>query len=370
MKNCLGIINLDEDESKMGDLVKDRSLASVPIAGRYRIIDFVLSNMANSGIEGIGIFTKNKSKSLINHLTNGRPWDLHRKKHGLSVFNFGDKDPLNEDVHNFEENMEFIKKSNKEYVLIAPSYMVCNINYNELINKHIKSKNDITIVYKEVSDNNEGFINCEVLNIDDENKVKSIGENIILGIGCKVKISMEMYIMKIDVFTNIIYSSIKSGMYKKVKQYINGNLNKLNVGGFEFKGYLACVNSTKAYFDMNMDLLNEKVNKELFYDNNPIYTKSQDESPTQYTKDSNVVNSIVANGSYIEGKLENCIVGRRVYIAEGTIISNCIILQNSVIGPNASMDNVITNKGAVVEMNQVISGTKDNIVIIQKTREI
>ena len=148
MKNCLGIINLDEDESKMGDLVKDRSLASVPIAGRYRIIDFVLSNMANSGIEGIGIFTKNKSKSLINHLTNGRPWDLHRKKHGLSVFNFGDKDPLNEDVHNFEENMEFIKKSNKEYVLIAPSYMVCNINYNELINKHIKSKNDITIVYK------------------------------------------------------------------------------------------------------------------------------------------------------------------------------------------------------------------------------
>ena len=269
-----------------------------------------------------------------------------------------------------KEEKESLKKSNKEYVLIAPSYMVCNINYNELINKHIKSKNDITIVYKEVSDNNEGFINCEVLNIDDENKVKSIGENIILGIGCKVKISMEMYIMKIDVFTNIIYSSIKSGMYKKVKQYINGNLNKLNVGGFEFKGYLACVNSTKAYFDMNMDLLDEKVNKELFYDNNPIYTKSQDESPTQYTKDSNVVNSIVANGSYIEGKLENCIVGRRVYIAEGTIISNCIILQNSVIGPNASMDNVITNKGAVVEMNQVISGTKDNIVIIQKTREI
>lgn len=370
MKNCLGIINLDENESRMGDLVKGRSLASVPIAGRYRIIDFVLSNMANSGVEGIGIFTKNKSKSLINHLTNGRPWDLHRKKDGLRIFNFGDKDQLNEDVHNFEENMEFITKSRKKYVLISPSYMVCNIDYNKLMDTHIKRNDDITIVYKEVSDNNEEFINCEVLNIDDKNKVKSIGENIASSRESKVRISMEMYIMKIDVFTNIIYSSIKSGMYKKVKQYINGNLNKLNVGAFEFKGYLACINSTKAYFNMNMDLLDKEINKELFYDNNPIYTKSQDESPTQYTKDSNVVNSIVSNGSYIEGKLENCIVGRRVYIAEGTTLSNCVILQNSVIGPNAIMDNVITNKGAVVEMNQVISGTQDNFVIIQKTRAV
>lgn len=370
MKNCLGIINLDENESRMGDLVKDRSLASVPIAGRYRIIDFVLSNMANSGIEGIGIFTKNRSKSLINHLTNGRPWDLHRKKDGLSIFNFGEKDQLNEDVHNFEENMEFIRKSRKKYVLISPSYMVCNIDYNKLMDSHIKSNNDITIVYKEVLDNNENFINCEVLNIDDKNKVKSIGENIASEKESKARISMEMYIMKIDLFTNIIYSSIKSGMYSKVKQYIKGNLNNLNVGGFEFKGYLACINSTKAYFDMNMDLLDKEINKELFYDNNPIYTKSQDESPTQYTKDSNVVNSIVANGSYIEGKLENCIVGRRVYIAEGTTISNCIILQNSVIGPNASMDNVITNKGAVVEMDQVIRGTQDNFVIIPKTRVV
>ena len=140
MKNCLGIINLDENESRMGDLVRDRSLASVPIAARYRIIDFVLSNMANSGVEGIGIFTKNKSRSLIDHLTNGRPWDLHRKKDGLRIFNFGDDDPVYDDVHNFADNMEFIRKSRKKYVLIAPSYMVCNIDYNEAYEYHIKSR--------------------------------------------------------------------------------------------------------------------------------------------------------------------------------------------------------------------------------------
>ena len=89
MNNCIGIINLDENESRMSELVKNRPLASVPLAARYRIIDFVLSNMTNAGMDSIGIFTKNKSRSLVDHLTNGRPWDLHRKKHGLRVFNFG-----------------------------------------------------------------------------------------------------------------------------------------------------------------------------------------------------------------------------------------------------------------------------------------
>lgn len=117
MKNCIGIINLDENENRMGELVVNRSLASVPIAARYRVIDFVLSNMTNSGIECIGIFTKNKSRSLIDHLTNGRPWDLNRKKDGLKVFNFGNDDPVFDDVHNFAENIQFLKVSRREYVL-------------------------------------------------------------------------------------------------------------------------------------------------------------------------------------------------------------------------------------------------------------
>ncbi len=113
MKNCIGIINLDEDESKMGELVVNRSLASVPIAARYRIIDFVLSNMTNSGIGCIGIFTKNKSRSLIDHITNGRPWDLNRKKDGLRVFNFGNDSLVLDDVNNFDENMQFLKFSRR-----------------------------------------------------------------------------------------------------------------------------------------------------------------------------------------------------------------------------------------------------------------
>ena len=368
MNNCLGIINLDENENKMGELVRHRTLASVPISGRYRVIDFIISNMANSGIEGIGIFTKNKSRSLINHLTNGRPWDLHRKKDGLRVFNFGDYEPEYDDVHNFVENIEFIRNSRREYILLAPSYMLCNIDFNDVIKSHIESKNDVTVVYKAIDDADKNFIDCETLNINEVNRVISIGENI--GREKEVNINMEMYIMKTDLFVNIVYECIKNGVHKKVRDYISRNLNDLKVGAFEFKGYLACINSIKSYFDTNMDLLNQHVNKELFYDNKPIYTKSQDETPTQYTKESNVVNSIVANGSYIEGTVKNCIIGRRVHVGKGTVLENCIIMQNSIIEDNVEMTKVIADKETKISKNQNINGAENYPVTIQKKKVI
>lgn len=367
MNNCLGIINLDENQDKMGELVRSRTLASVPLSARYRIIDFVLSNMANSGIEGIGIFTANKSRSLINHLTNGRPWDLHRKKDGLRVFNFGDYDPSYDDVHNFLDNIEFIKQSRREYVLISPSYMICNIDYNYVLEYHKKLKNDITIVYKDAVNANREFLGCEVLNVED-NRVISIGENI--GREENTKISMEMYIMKTELFLNMIHECIRTGVERKIKSYIASNLNKFKVGAFQFEGYLSCVNSVKSYFDTNLDILNEKINKELFYGNNPIYTKSQDEPPTQYTDNSLVSNSIIANGSYIEGEVKNCIIGRRVVVEKGAKLENCVIMQNSTIGEGVVMDRVIADKGSLVNENQVIKGTNNYPVTIQRTKVI
>lgn len=366
MKNCLGIINLDENESRMGELIRYRTLASVPMAARYRIIDFVLSNMTNSGIEGIGIFTKNKSRSLIDHLTNGRPWDLHRKKDGLRIFNFGEEDPVHDDVHNFSDNIEFIKFSRKEYVLIAPSYMICNIDYNKVMNHHIKEDNDVTVVYKNVSNADKKFIDCEVLNINDDERVISIGENI--GREENANINMEMYIMRTDLFIDIVHESIKNGMYRKIKQFINRNLLDLKVGAFKFKGYVACINSVDSYFNSNMDLLNEKINKELFYADKPIYTKSRDGSPTQYTGTSDVSNCIIANGSYIEGTVKNCIISRKVHIGAGAVLENCVIMQNTIIGTGANMDKVIVDKGTVIKEEESIRGTKRYPVTIQKRR--
>lgn len=368
MKNCVGIINLDGNESKMGELVVNRPLASIPIAARYRIIDFVLSNMTNSGIDCIGIFTKNKSRSLIDHLTNGKPWDLNRKKDGLKVFNFGEYDPAYEDVHNFADNIEFLKHSRREYVLLASSHMICNIDYEEVLEHHKNSGKDITIVYKNVKKPQNAFDDCKVLNFNDSGDVVSIGENI--GRNDEANISMEMYVLKTFVFIDIVNECIRSGMFRKVKDYIRENLDKLSVNGYEFQGHLECINSLKALYDANLSLLNRKVSKEIFNEDRPIYTKTKDEAPTHYTKESEVVNSIIANGCYIKGSVENCVIGRRVYIGEGVKLRNCVIMQNSVIEDRAVLDNVIADKGTEIKSEEKLIGSQLYPLFIKKSKYV
>ncbi|MGL4873533.1 MAG: glucose-1-phosphate adenylyltransferase subunit GlgD [Clostridium sp.] len=364
MKDCIGIINLDENEKGLGELTRKRVLGSVPVAGKYRMIDFVLSNMTNSGVECIGIFTKNKSRSLMDHLTNGRPWDLHRKKDGLKVFNFGNEDPCYDDVHSFLENIEFVKYSRKEYVILAPSYMICNIDYSEVVEKHKKEKNDVTIIYKEVNDADKSFIDCDVLNINEENRVISIGEN--LGENRKVNVSMEMYVMKTELFIDIVYDSIRSGEYRKVKHFIHSKLDRLRVTGYKFEGYLNCINTLEEYYRTNMNLLSPEVCKEIFSSEDLIYTKSKDCAPTQYTEKSNVKNSIIANGCYIEGNIRECIIGRGVHVAEGVELTGCIIMQNAAIGKDSKLKNIIVEKSMMIGEQEEYIGTAEFPTIIQK----
>lgn len=363
MNNCLGIINLDEDETRMGELVKKRNLAAIPIGGRYRIIDFVLSNMNNSGIETIGIFVKTKARALVDHLKNGRPWDLHRKN-GLKVFNFSDEDLTFDDVHSFADDLEYIKHSKKKYVLLAPSYMICNIDYNKILEEHKRSGNEITLVYKNTDKADEYFVNCDALNIDENGKLVSVEKN--TGSKGNNNISMEMYIMSTDLFIDIILKSIRSGLYRKVKEFINENLNKISVGCYEYRGYVTCINSLKSYHNANMELLSKEISNELFEEDRPILTKIKDEAPTLYTSDSKVSNSMIANGCYIEGEVKNSVIGRRVHIHKGCKIEDSIILQDSDINKNVRLSKVVVDKGSIVEEFECFIGSDNNPIIVGK----
>ena len=363
MNRCIGIVNLDENERKMNELVKSRTLASIPFAGRYRIIDFVLSNMTNSGMDTIGIFTKNKSRSLLEHLSNGRPWDLHRKKGGLKVFNFGDIEPFYEDVNNFNDNIEFINKSSYEYVLLTSSYMICNINYTEAIEAHKNSKDDITVIYKTVENQDDKFLNCQMIKKDENGRVVAIRKN--NGSNKTTDINMEMYIMKKELFINIVTESVKTGLYKKVKEYIQTNIDELKVGSFEYDGYLACVNSISNYYDANMDLLDVNINQELFHSHGRrIYTKVKDEPPTQYSTNAKVENSMIANGCSIEGTVRNSVIFRKVNVGCGVELNNCIVMQNTVIKKDAKLINVIVDKGSMIIENEDCSGSDSLPLVI------
>jgi glucose-1-phosphate adenylyltransferase len=364
LKNYLGVINLDENEDRIKELTRHRPLASVPIAGRYRIIDFILSNMTNAGIENIGIFTKINSRSLMDHVSSGRPWDLNRKIEGLRIFNFSENNPVYDDIHNFAENMEYFTLSKQEYVIMSPSYNICNIDFVKLAKYHEESKNDITIVYKKVDDAAKHFYKCDVLNFDDQGRVLSVGENI--GTFKEANICMEIYVMKKTLFTEIVYDCVRSGRFKKLKKAIYSSFDKYAIGAYEFTGYLQCINSLYSYYKANMEFLSPKVNKEIFYDQSPIYTKSKDESPTKYTKDSSVKNSIIASGCLIEGTVENCIISRKVHVKKGAVLKNCVLLQNCEIGENAKLTHVITDKHVKIEMGEELKGDKDIPLVVER----
>ena len=219
MKNqCMGLVNLDKKGNPNINILNyARPLASTPIAGRYRIIDFVLSNMVNSGITNVGIYAKEKYRSLTDHLGSGKDWDLSRRKGGLYIFspentkynnNYGFRTG---DVYSILANIDYIEKSKEEYILIAPGYMLCSMDYREALKYHKKSKNDITVIYKHIANADEDFLGCMTLNIDSNNRVLNIGGNI--GAFPSANISMETYIMKRTDFIKCIYKIASLGTH-------------------------------------------------------------------------------------------------------------------------------------------------------------
>lgn len=357
MRDCIGIINLDEKEDNLKELISKDSISSMEFAGRYKVIDFALSNLTNSGVDRIGIFTKRKSSSILSYLNNNRSWNISNKKNGINVFNYGEYDICKDDVHNFIENIEFIEYSNKEYVIIIPSYMICNIDYKRILDFHKKSKRDITVIYKQEREGGDRFLECEEISIGFNNKVIDI--NKVDKNEEYININMEMYIMKTSLFIDIVRKSVTTGLYKKVKEYIKYNLETINVGAYEFSGYLSCINSIKSFFESNKEILNIDISNELFYKNKSIYTDSREDVPVYYSKTSKVINSIVANGSYIEGKIENSIIGKNVKISEGAIIKNSIIMNGAYIDKGSIINNTIVKEKSIIQKYQIFNGNEN-----------
>ena len=358
LTNYMGILNLNEDETDIISLTKNRPLGSIPIAARFRIIDFALSNMVNSGLKNIGIFTQSKSRSLVDHLGSGKPWDLDRRLNGLFVFNFGIASTSLNDAEMLWNNMEYIYRSKEKNVILSPSYMIGNIDYIAAVKYHEEKNQDITVIYKNTNSGTENFLNCDVLNIDENNNVLSVGKN--TGAYDSLNISMEMFIMKKDLLISLINKCIQTGCYGTIKDAIYKNIKDLNVTAYEFKGYLQCVNSISSYYKTNMGLLNLKTTKELFFSNGPIYTKIKDEPPTKYSDESKVKNSIIADGCIIEGIIENSIISRGVMVHKGAEIKNCIILQNCEIRENSKLFNVIMDKNVIVDSDKQLQGAANS----------
>ncbi|WP_432404385.1 glucose-1-phosphate adenylyltransferase subunit GlgD [Wukongibacter sp. M2B1] len=372
MKDLMGIINLSESEEAIKELTYNRPIATIPIAGRNRVIDFTLSNMVNAGIHNVAIFTQGKSRSLMDHIETGKDWDLDRKIDGLfvlnPVINLHNLTFHNGDIENFKNHMDYLEHSKQSYVLLARSYMICNANYAEVFKYHKETGADITIMYKKMENNYHKFLNCDTLNLDERDKVLNIGRN--TGTTKFYNMSMETYIMKKGLLLEIIKNSIATGSSQYLKQAILQSISKLNVNAYPFNGYLSCVNSIQNYYRTNMELLDIEVSQELFHKNGLIYTKVKNEPPTEYTDSARITNSLVANGCIIEGVVENSIIGRGVKIERGAVVKDSIIMRKSTIEECVYLKDVILDKYVYITKGKVLSGDKSNPFVVKKNMRL
>ncbi len=368
MNSILGIVNLNEDESKLTELTYNRPIGAIPFAGRYRIIDFTISNMVNSEINHVFIFTRDKYRSITDHIQTGRAWDLERKNKGVFIFN-----PLqnyypgvrSSDMDIISDYLDYIYYSKEKYVVISPSYYISLIDYKNMLKMHKENNADISLAYYKTSNESHEFVNSDSLIITEDGKlIDSINKK-----GPK-NVFMETIMMERKLLIDIINKKILGADKDLLKDKVFQLKNNLKIYAYEYNGYLAKIDTIATYYKKNIELLNQKVMSTLFTPSWPIYTKAKDEPPARYRTNAKVSNSLVASGGCINGTVENSVLFRRVTVQANARLSNCILMQNSKIGENAILENAILDKNVIIKKDKVLKGTPDNPIIIEKNQII
>lgn len=370
MKDVLGLINLHENEELLKELTRQRPIAAIPFGGRYRLIDFALSNMVNSGITNVGIVVKHKYRSLMDHLRSGKEWDLARKRDGLFLLPPPDhlhyaNSIYKGDLEHFHTHADFLRRSHQDYVIMTGSHIIYNTDYREAFRFHQEKRADITIVYKDEQPGpGKYYSQATVPTLGADGRVTDL--HVTTGRITGGPLCLETFIMSKELLLQIIEDCIARGEYDFLKGGIIRHIDNYKIYGFPFQGYMAKINSVQAYYKANMDLLRPDVWQDLFLKSGPVYTKVKDEPPAKYQDFVAAGNVLVANGCLIEGRVENSIIFRSVRIHRGAYVNNCIIMQKCEIGPNAVLENVICDKDVKITNSKRLIGDKNYVMVIEK----
>lgn len=366
MKNIIGICDLHDDPS-LGLLTSSRPLGAVTFLGRYGLIDFTLSNFANSGIDKIYVLVKSGILPMKNHIGSGSIWNTNtiRGMITLLINEEGLLNPeFNTDVANVRTNLN-LEKMDFDYVVLAPSYMLMSIDYNPFIKKHEESGKDISVIYSSINNDNHEFDNCNVLKINKDGKVLSIKENTTHL--KEINVCLESYIISKKALIKLVKDALNISELYSFRQIIAHEVNNklMDLNGLKFDGYFAPISDLEHFIHYSFKMLDREVNSKLFLPDWPIYTTPHGTPPTLYGKKAEVSNSFIANGSKINGKVTNSIISRDVTIEEGAEVSNCIIFTRSYIGKDVKMKYVLTDKEVKVVENKKNFGSSDRFIYIK-----
>lgn len=361
---AVGLIFSNIHDTNIPELTRMRTIGSVPFAGRYRLVDFALSSMVNSGISKIGLVTHNNYQSLLDHIGNGKDWDLARRHGGIKIL-----PPYVSSFDNLAANkfytsrlealmgtVNFLTRCREDYIVMSDCDVICNIDLNKVIERHAETGADITFVTKEQELTGVG--KDEILTIvrsDDNDRVVEVTADHITDGNHQVYINI--MVMKRQYLLNVIETAAARGLHSFLHDIIMQNVDKAKYMVYKYEGFYAHIGSLEGYFACSMKLLEADARERLFgIKNRPVLTKVRNSAPTRYCNGAKVTNSVIAEGCVIEGTVENSIVFRGVKVGKGAVVKNCILFQDTYVCPGANLNCVITDKNVVIKDGRTLSG--------------
>lgn len=368
MNTMMGLINLENEHHFFHELTYFRNGASIPFAGRYRMIDFTLSNMVTSNIEEVAIFTRTKYRSLMDHLGTGESWELDRRNGGLFILPPDWNDPTDiskGDLQFFHNNRDYFHRGKSSHVLVSGSQFIANTNYQEAFKFHLERDADITLISTNVNELKPEHDPNFRIEEDEEGWVKDITND-----KKNHQLFTGVYIIKKQVLMELVDQCIAHHQDHFFIHGIKERQYGLKIQNYQYNGYSAFVNSIESYYRHNMNLLTEENYQKLFYKPPFIRTKIGNQPPAKHRYEASVKKSLLANGCVIDGNVEGSILFRGVSVKEGATIKNSIIMQRCTIEEGVHLENVILDKDVHVTANQKLIGSQDKPYVIAKRQVI
>ncbi len=371
--NAVGIIFSSINEKSVYELSKQRTMASVPFGCRYRLIDFALSNMVNSGINHVGLITHYNYQSLMDHIGTGKDWDLARRHGGIKIlppyitaFANSSNYLYNTRLEALVSVRDFIADCKEEYVVLSDCDAVCNLDLSAMVDQHIASGADITMGVKSnyVSQNDaHGGI---AVKSDDNGKVTDIVDYTDITGGYE-DVYIRVLVIGKKYLEELIADAIAHGYNNFTKDILMRRVGSHDCRVYKFDGYFAAIRSLSDYYSVSMDILDPDIRRSIFgVRNRPVFTKVRNSAPASYVEGAIVRNSLIADGCVIEGTVENSILFRGVKVGKNTHIKNSIIMQDTITGENVYLNCVITDKNVVIRDGRVLSGHENRPFFIDK----
>jgi glucose-1-phosphate adenylyltransferase len=370
MKRVLGLINLHHS-TELKVLNARRSIASTSFLGRYSFIDFPLSNFANSDINQIGVLIKEKTRSLFRHLgVTEQVWTQNSKTGGIYLMNNEDQSnnpKLNHDISNIEENIWVLKNAKVDLVVFAPVHFLMRVDYRKMINEHIKTNADITLLYHKLKGAKSKWLNTQTLNLA-ANKVINFSTN--KGSEDNANVFLESYVISKALLLKLIKEAKAISPFNSIRDMLRNHSKDLKMVACEHKEYVRLIEDETNFMNTSLELLNLEVLAQLFKENWPIYTRTYDTPPAKYGPKAKIVNSYVANGSLVLGTVKNSIIGRDVVVEEGASVENSIIMSHVRVPANTKLNHAIIDKEAKIKSGASLFGESDKPLIIKQEEKL